>query len=107
VEDAKRGEGRVFISNPTLDLRLSASDNKSTVISTKNRDAWEIFKLIDCGGGKVLLQTWHGTYLSQNDGGVLGQSPNTAGWEQFFPKVVGGVNTDAGVASQLPALAAF
>jgi len=82
-EDAKKGDGTFYISNTTLHFQLQAHDGKVEVKTTKNKDAWEQYKIVDAPGapGKYMLVTHHGTHLSQTDTGVLRQSPNSAGWE--------------------------
>jgi hypothetical protein len=82
-EDAKKGDGSFYICNTALGFQLQAHDGKVEVKTTKNKDAWEQYKIADAPGapGKFMLVSHHGTHLSQTDGGLLRQSPNSAAWE--------------------------
>ena len=81
---ASAAPGAVFISNTAHNVRLSASDDKKTLRVTPNRDAWEMFRIVEAPGapGKYCIATHHGTYLSCEQTAVR-QSPNQSGWEQW------------------------
>jgi len=102
-EDAKKGDGTFYISNTALGLQLQAHDGKVEVKSTKNKDAWEQYKIVDAPGaaGKYMLVTHHGTHLSQTDNGTLRQSPNSAGWEFWDIQFVSGHSLQAGHKTEL------
>jgi hypothetical protein len=93
-----RPPGSVFISNTTHDVRLSASDDKRSLHVTPNRDAWELFRIVDAPGapGKYCIATHHGTYLSCEQTTVR-QSPNQSGWEQWEIVAVDGGHARAQV----------
>lgn len=87
------GPGHVFISNPTHNMRISASDDRKSVNASPNRSTWERFAVRFPNPGQIVFTSAHGTQLSQTDRGILMQSPNVAAWETFtvIPKGSPGV----------------
>jgi hypothetical protein len=82
------GNGAYHIVNRSLGFCLSAPDDaRRCVATTKARGRAETFypvALPSPANNRVAFRTAHGTYLSQNDHGVLTQVPRHDGWGTPF-----------------------